>query len=65
MMDIWEQSLAMRDSVFGQIFLIVLAAFVAYRLLARPIIKTVVIVGLALFAGLYVASVLNIVIWQP
>jgi hypothetical protein len=65
MMEVWEGALAVRDGVYAQIFFLVLGGFVVYRLLARPMIKTVVTVGLIIFVGLYIASVLNIVIWQP
>jgi len=63
--ELWEKSLAIRDSVFGQIFLIVLGAYIVYRLLARPVIKLAVIVALGLFVGLYVFSVMNITLWTP
>jgi len=63
--ELWEKSLAIRDSVFGQIFLIVLGAYIVYRLLARPVIKLAVIVALGLFVGLYVFSLMHITLWTP
>ena len=63
-LDLWESSLAIRDSVFGQIFILAVVAFVVYRLFRR-LAKFAIIAALLLFSVLYVASVMNITLWTP
>lgn len=64
----WEISLAVRDGVFAQIFLLTLLALIAYRAWAAPYPRRKWLAqtaGLFLFVGLFIASVANIILWIP
>lgn len=64
----WEASLAARDGVFAQIFLLTLLALVVYRAWAAPDPTRrglAQLAGLALFTGLFVFSVANVLLWTP
>jgi FtsH-binding integral membrane protein len=64
----WENSLAVRDGVFAQIFMLTLLALIAYRAWAAPYPRRKWLAqtaGLFLFVGLFIASVANIILWTP
>lgn len=68
MMANWEASLAARDGVFAQIFLLTLLLLAFYRAWAAPDPARralAQLTGLVLFIGLFVFSVANVVIWTP
>jgi hypothetical protein len=65
LMDKWEGALAVRDSVFVQVFLLALLAYVVYRYLPPSWQQKIFFLAVMLFVGLYVGSVLNIILWQP
>lgn len=60
----WESSLAVRDGVFLQVFLLTGLAYLAYRLLAsRPIWRTLCTsAGLVLYLVLFAVSV--VALWE-
>lgn len=64
----WEQSLAVRDGVFAQIFLLTLLVLALYRAWAAPDPRRRALAqmaGLVLFIGLFLFSVANIILWTP
>lgn len=64
----WEASLAARDGVFAQIFLLTLLILLLYRSWAAtdPRRQSLAqIAGLIAFVGLFIFSVANVVIWIP
>ena len=65
LMDKWEGALAVRDSVFVQVFLLALLVYAVYLSLPPSWQQKLFILAVVLFTGLYVGSVLNIILWQP
>jgi hypothetical protein len=64
--ELWESAMATRDSVFAQIFILSLIGYGALtRVKARAWKYGLMGVGLVVFVGLFIAAVLNVILWQP
>ena len=63
----WQYALMVRDSVFGQVFILTALFYLVYRFyIAKRLWRVVTITGgILLFLALLVGSVINIVLWQP
>lgn len=58
----WESSLAVRDGVFMQVFILTGLVYLAYRLLPACQ-KIILTAGLVLFLALFAVTMVNI--WEP
>ena len=59
----WENALAIRDSVFFQMFLLAAFLYFVFRLVKPRFQAPVIYLGLGVFLVIFVGSVANIVLW--
>lgn len=67
-MNDWTSALMERDGVFAQLFFLTLLALLAYQAWAAPHPKRRFLAqtaGLFLLVGLFIVSLVNIILWTP